>query len=47
MPSRSAAGRRSRGKAVLEATGETFADAYARRNAEIDRLADLALEDAA
>ncbi len=37
----------ARGKAVLEATGETFADVYARRNAEIDRLAELALEDVA
>jgi DNA modification methylase len=36
----------ARGKAVLEATGETFADVYTRRNAEIDRLAELALEDA-
>ncbi|WP_334655933.1 site-specific DNA-methyltransferase [Sphingomonas panaciterrae] len=33
----------ARGKAVLEATGETFAEVYARRNAEIERLADLAL----
>ncbi|KQN82209.1 hypothetical protein ASE90_11010 [Sphingomonas sp. Leaf67] len=37
----------ARGKAVLEATGETFADVYARRNAEIERLGELALEDAA
>lgn len=37
----------ARGKAVLEATGEAFADVHARRNAEIERLADLALEDAA
>lgn len=37
----------ARGKAVLEATGETFAEVHARRNAEIDRLAELALEDAA
>jgi DNA modification methylase len=37
----------ARGKAILEATGEAFADVYARRNVEIERLADLALEDAA
>jgi DNA modification methylase len=37
----------ARGKAILEATGETFADVHVRRNAEIERLADLALEDAA
>ncbi|UUL84081.1 DNA-methyltransferase [Sphingomonas qomolangmaensis] len=33
--------------AVLVATGETFAEVYARRNAEMDRVATLALEDAA
>ena len=37
----------ARGKAVLETTGETFADVYARRNAEIERLAEIALDDAA
>ena len=31
-------------KAVLEATGETFAEVKARRNAEMDALADAALE---
>ncbi|MEH3098671.1 site-specific DNA-methyltransferase [Sphingomonas adhaesiva] len=34
-------------EAVLLATGETFAEVHARRNAEIERLADLALGEAA
>ena len=33
--------------AVLESTGETFAQAHARRNADMDRLADAALGEAA
>jgi DNA modification methylase len=37
----------ARGKARLESTGETFAEAFARRNAELERLADLALGEAA
>ncbi len=35
----------ARGKAVLEATGETFAEVHARRNAEIERLGAIALGD--
>ena len=34
-------------KAVLEETGETFAEVKARRTAEMDALADAALEEAA
>lgn len=33
----------ARGKARLESTGETFADVFARRSAEVERLGDLAL----
>jgi DNA modification methylase len=33
----------ARSQAVLEATGETFAEVYARRNADMDRAADEAL----
>ncbi len=37
----------ARSEAVLESTGETFVQAHARRNAEMDRLGDLALAEAA
>jgi DNA modification methylase len=33
----------AKARAVLEATGETFDEVYARRNAEMDRVADEAL----
>ena len=37
----------ARGKAVLETTGETFAEVQERRNAEIERLGEIALGEAA
>lgn len=37
----------ARSEAVLEGTGETFAQVHARRNADMDRLGDLALAEAA
>jgi len=37
----------ARGKAILQSTGECFADVFARRNAAMEELANQALEDAA